>query len=568
MSFNAVAESLEPRTLFAGVTLFATGWKGGTNGWMKTMADAITARLGGPDQAPRYILQVSADPTDGHLVSQNTHVDGTATPKTTRSGEILLLIDYYTISTDVQYSLGSIADVITNFMINTPVDGVRLAELPIHEVGVSRGTGLIDEIAKSFARAGIWVDQETYLDPAPIGVMGDAPPTIYDNVEFLDNYWRTDGDPSNDDTDGQPVAGGYNLNAQWLQEHHQGYNFAHLAPAGYYIGTIDPNATQSGEGPIYNDWYGSSPTKPARDQTGFYYSRIVGGARPLVGVWSASGGTGARTAVAKQGPQWSNISDLTDTNGNVFATGQSIDLRYIRQDRDGAAGVTFYLDTDQNPYNDNFAHTLAQAHLSETAAIAADRTVGSTDGVGRGTYWLCAMTTDDQGHTRFAYGGQLSISGPPTVNAHLDSHETLRVQGTSANDVISISQSPSTPDRLVVSVNGVTARFILSDTQSIYVYGGDGADDIVINEKYGTIFCPTRIMGDGGNDTLVGGSGNDSLYGGDGNDRLYGGAGRDRIDGGPGTDRLWGDAGKDWFINSKTIELMDFEHGDLLGSVL
>src|SRR5256885_874420 len=82
--------------------------------------------------------------------------------------------------------------------------------------------------------------------PHPIAVLNDAPPTIYDNVAFVDNYWRTDFNPNNEDHDGQSVDGAYNLNAQWLQDHWDGYYSAHLAPSGYYTGTIDYAATFGG----------------------------------------------------------------------------------------------------------------------------------------------------------------------------------------------------------------------------------------------------------------------------------------------------------------------------------
>ena len=57
-------------------------WKGGTNGWMQAMADAITKREGGSGQVPQYILSISQDPNDGHLVSQAQHVSGTPAAKT------------------------------------------------------------------------------------------------------------------------------------------------------------------------------------------------------------------------------------------------------------------------------------------------------------------------------------------------------------------------------------------------------------------------------------------------------------------------------------------------------
>jgi len=40
---------------------------------------------------------------------------------------------------------------------------VHLAELPLHEMGLSRGTAMLDGLANRWA-GGIWVDQISYLD--------------------------------------------------------------------------------------------------------------------------------------------------------------------------------------------------------------------------------------------------------------------------------------------------------------------------------------------------------------------------------------------------------------------
>ncbi len=571
--YTPVVESLETRALFAGVTLVTHGRDGHLWGFNQAVADGITARLGGPSQVPEYILKLTPDPQDGHLVPTITHVGGTATPQSNSTGEMVLFLDWTSVDTNASYSLNYIGSVAADYLMNSSVDGIRFAEMPIHEISISRGTGLIDEIAKSLGQAGVWVDQETYTDPNPIGVMLDAPPTIYDNVAFVDNYWRTDGNPDNHATNGRPVDGAYNLHVQWLDSNMRFWAMSHIVPGGYYVGTIDLNATNGGEGPIYPDWYGTTPDKPARDQTGFYYSAIVGGPRPLEGVWSASGGTGARTPATQQGPQWGNVTDLSLVGGDTFASGQSIQIKYLHQDRDGASTVTFFLDRDTNPYNDNNALTLGTTTFAQTASISTAQSAGTTTGVAEGHYWIVAKTTDAQGHTRYAYSKQVTVAGkydpqPPAsegpTNIRLSSDHVLRIVGTADPDLIKISRSPSKSDRLVVNFNGKSTSFLFSDVHTIFAYGMDGADDIMINERYGAIATPARLDGGAGGDTLAGGSGNDTLMGGEGNDRLLGGAGRDRLDGGLGTDRLWGQAGKDWFVAPKTVELMDMISGDAI----
>jgi Ca2+-binding RTX toxin-like protein len=477
-------------------------------------------------------------------------------------------VDYTSVDSNTAYSLSYIGTVVADYMKNTPVDGVRLAELPQHSISISRGTGLQDEIAKALGKSGVWVDQETYTDPNPVGVMGDAPPTIYDNVAFVDNYWRSDDNPDNFSTNGHFVEGAYNLRTQWLDSHWNGWAMKHLLPAGYYVGTIDTNTTNGGEGPIYPDWYGNTPDKPARDQTGYIYDHNIGAPRPLSGVWAASGGSGTRTPTGQDGEQWPNLTDLISTNGTSFKVGQSLNVHYIHQDRDDRSTITFYIDNDRNAYNGN-VRDLGGAGFNASGSIDGATSTVSTRGASPGSYWLAAKIVDGQGHTRFTYGNQIQINEGSFVDARLDSKHILRVVGTSGNDSIRITRSASNSGRLVVSMADGTMAFDASDVQRIFVYGQDGNDNLSINEKYGAIDIPARLMGDAGDDVLIGASGNDTLEGGDGNDRLYGGAGRDRLDGGSGTDRLWGNGGRDTFVASKTKERMDFrKKTDLLADLV
>lgn len=579
---NALIETLESRTLFAGVTLITHGRMGHLWGFVDTAAQYITNKLGGPSQVPEYILKINLQ--DGLLVPSISHVDGTATPQNTTNANIIVKLDYISVDSNPSYPLSYIAAVVRDFWVNTPVDGVRFAELPLHELAISRGTGLEDEIAKALGQAGVWVDQETYCDPNPIGAMHDAPPTVYDNVAFVDNYWRSDGNPDNLSTNGRPVDGAYNLNVYWLDGEMSGWGLNHLVPGGYYIGTIDQKATWGGEGPIYTDWYNVPPDRPPRDKTGFYYSAIMGGPRPLSGVWAASGGTGARTATDQSGVQWPNVTDLATVGGSSFAGGTPIQLQYLQQDRDSDSTVSFYLDPDQNPYNNNFAQTMGSATLGASASVQSRQTTVTSGSVAPGTYWICARITDPTGNVRYAYSPQITITSqapqqppppappppppPPSINANLGTDHILRIIGTNADDIIKIAISPSMASRLVVNINGKTAAFVLSSVQKIFAWGLDGNDYIGINQKYGNIAIPAKLMGGAGNDTLIGGSGNDSLFGGDGNDRLYGMGGRDRLDGGLGTDRLWGGPGKNWFVDPKRGEVMDFHKGDSILSIV
>jgi hypothetical protein len=433
MPRSFVMESLEQRQLFAGVTILATGRLGGTGGWMQTMANDITAKLGGAAQAPQYLLTVDANPTTEALFATISHVNGTGTPQTSSSGEIIVLVDYYNISANPIYSSTYIGQVIANALMTMPANGVTLASLPIHEIGVSRGAALFDGANLVLGQAGVWVDQETYLDPNPIAAQGDPPSVIYDNVEFVDDYWRNDGSALQTD-DGHAVNGAYNLNVYWLDSEDAGYSTPHLAPAGYYDGTINQTSTYSGEGPIYSEWYGDTPTMPARNATGWIYSDLVGDARPLSGVWTASGGAGARTAAGQSGTQWGNVADLAITSGNNVSLGDTFNASFIHQDRGNADNVTFYLDTDRNPYDGAFAANLGTVKFGVTSTTANATETFNTAGVAPGTYWLCAQTTNGAGEVRYTYSPiNVGLTIHPATTA---AGGTSAIAGSVVNDTI------------------------------------------------------------------------------------------------------------------------------------
>jgi len=74
--------------------------------------------------------------------------------------------------------------------------------------------------------------------------------------------------------------------------------------------------------------------------------------------------------------------------------------------------------------------------------------------------------------------------------------------------------------------------------------GGPGADRYVAEEE-GTEREPNRLLGNGGDDTLVGGRKNDALDGGADDDRLIGNEGRDFLEGRAGDDYMDGGDGND-----------------------
>jgi len=130
----------------------------------------------------------------------------------------------------------------------------------------------------------------------------------------------------------------------------------------------------------------------------------------------------------------------------------------------------------------------------------------------------------------------------------------LNVYGTGSDDVITVTKSGT----LDVVVNGVATQFAPAQVGSIFIFGFNGNDTILINSlANGTALT---AYGMNGNDllsvdaavtqrvTLNGGGDTDQLQGGSGDDLLVGGAGSDELNGGDGNDTLIGGVGDDAYV--------------------
>ncbi len=163
-------------------------------------------------------------------------------------------------------------------------------------------------------------------------------------------------------------------------------------------------------------------------------------------------------------------------------------------------------------------------------------------------------------------------SAAPTDNASSASqikepklqNGVLSVDGTSANDAITLRLASGQPGTLLVDiVNDGSAEFSFNraDVKDIEVDAKSGDDSVTIDESNGvfTDSIPTTIDGGAGDDRLVGGSGAETLVGGPGNDSIDGkrgndvarmGAGDDTFvwDPGDGSDVVDGQAGSDTMV--------------------
>jgi Ca2+-binding RTX toxin-like protein len=133
--------------------------------------------------------------------------------------------------------------------------------------------------------------------------------------------------------------------------------------------------------------------------------------------------------------------------------------------------------------------------------------------------------------------------------------KTLIVKGTAASDKLALRLRAGAPDKLEVDVgdNGSADFRIARDkVKRIRVRAGGGDDQVRIDDANGafTNTIPTRIDGQGGNDTLRGGLGAEKLNGDAGADVIDGNGGNDVANLGAGDDRFIWDPGD----GSDTVE--------------
>jgi hypothetical protein len=407
-------ESLETRRFLAGVTIITHGFEDNTTGWVSTMADAIANRAGGRSDVAIYTLEVGLDSNSNLAVLGLVHQHDTSTITTASSGETILKLDWSTVS-DGTYSTVQVGDVVAAWLMATPAGLPSLDEMPIHLIGHSRGASLNTEIAKDLGEHDIWVDQFTSLDPHPVdggsnnpfgADFGDEPMITWSNIVFADDYWRTNGNGQSTDPNGLPVTGAFVQSlAASVQANFSGS--AHDSVHAWYFGTIDTHATTDSAGiSIPSSWYGDSSALPPRDDTGFAYTLIGGGKRPASGLAIAHGGTAARIDPGERGTQWADVGDIALKSTSV-AAGQSVKIQFNQQDRQSDSRVTFYLDTDKNPYNGNNVRVLASGTFSEANVVTAAHLKAGTSGVHAGKYYVYAKITAADGLIRYEYAPQM-----------------------------------------------------------------------------------------------------------------------------------------------------------------
>jgi hypothetical protein len=295
-----------PSFAHAGTTVISHGFQANSTVppiWTFTMAEAILATAGDPSDCG----SIGGETPIGTVFSYSPEFGtwdfycGSVTP----NGEIALVFNWAEESDSAntggtqgfaEAAADALYAALRDPWLPGDFEGLDLLAGDVHFVGHSRGTVVNSDCVERLAAAEIAVDQVTTLDPHPVdGTLdnplgpldwGDRAPIIWTNIDFADNYWRADGGgfPAYFDFDGMPLPADLDLYLGDAIELPGDLN-DHIEVHAWYHGTIDLLANNDGDGtPIDNestDWYDNgSAGVPARDMTGFYYSSIVGGARP------------------------------------------------------------------------------------------------------------------------------------------------------------------------------------------------------------------------------------------------------------------------------------------------
>jgi Ca2+-binding RTX toxin-like protein len=171
------------------------------------------------------------------------------------------------------------------------------------------------------------------------------------------------------------------------------------------------------------------------------------------------------------------------------------------------------------------------------------------------------VTTSIAGESK-AFFRLKQFTPDPTTAVFDPASGVLTVTGTSGDNRISVSRDASGNIRVnggLVFISGGTPTS--ANTTLIRVFGGNGADELVIDEINGAMPA-ANLFGEGDDDTLIGGSAADVLNGGSGHDTLLGGAGADMLLGGDGNDTLTGGDGDDQVFGEGDDDRMIWNPGD------
>lgn len=409
-----------------GVTLITHGFNSDIASWITPMQERI-AQYGAlsPTNVACYEITITRN-AQSQYVAAATLLSG-ANPLTTTSGEILLKLNWSTLSGVGGPSTTTIATAAAQALLATnliPALGGRpLVELPLHLAGHSRGASVVAELSRLLGAQGIWVDHLTGLDPVPVSSFGDPAMKLYANVLYADNYWQNLNvflDPQ-----GQSLPGAYNRKLMNLS----GAAFsAHSDVHLWYHGTTDFRTPVTVDGATISSTERSNwwmPIEQRGTNAGFRLS-LIGGGNRLSSAEPGGAGNGRisdgfnqnyplgggqpanRTVLPANNGAWPNPILLTHTATNALPAGATFGFTVHHQSgTNQVTNVTLrvFLDGDTNPWNGNetmvYQEALAGTGTNATAALI--RTA-QTDpaSLAPGTYRLLTQLSRDS-RTRFLY---------------------------------------------------------------------------------------------------------------------------------------------------------------------
>lgn len=497
----------------AGVTIIAHGWNPDASqpAWMQEMAKAIIKRSGGNGS----ICEIKVTGSNKNLLAICSNWNLNLTNSS--SGEIVVLIDWSSVANHLisGVTVQAVAEVIAPRIYESQNLQPALSELPIHLIGHSRGGALIFELARLLGLQGIEVEHVTAIDPHPLtssdpqgllspfgpGQTTDTPIRVYENILFVDNYWQSISYPK-----GQYILGAYNR--EWTSlpggyHNESGYNYNilglrfdfsdHLNTLLAYHSTIDLSTPVSNGQAIVDtverNWF--NIYESAGRNTGFKFSRIVLGDRKSKDIPVSSGdeiisgyhndlslgGKGARQSLIWTNAKWCNIiassiqKDGTDLlfGNQVLDNGDALSIVGYYRSYSNACTVTFYVDKDRNPYNDNNDAIIGALHLAATNSTITRFNFNCTvSGLSSGSRYYVYSKITDGVYIRYKYFDYEFISSlvPDAAGPISGSTSVCQGQGEEKYSVAGISGALSYVWTLPIGATGT------STTNSITVNYG------------------------------------------------------------------------------------------------
>ncbi len=519
----------------AGVTIIVHGWDPGGSepAWMNAISTAIASRTGGSEKSGKITvtgtkgnLSATCDPWSFNLEADPHN-------------EIVVIVDWTSVANHIETGIS--AQEVAATIVPKIYDGQNgkppLAELPIHLIGHSRGGGMVFEIARLLGLQGIEVEQVTALDPHPLtssdmqglpfplgpGATIDTPVEIYENILFVDNYYQNIEYPKGEYVDGAynrlwtSMPGGYhNETGYSFNILGTDYNFSdHLNIILMYYGTIDLRTPVSnGEATITQTerdaWFNNYESNG--EKTGFYHSRIITSNRksediPVAGGDAIQngynnnaqlGGNGARTSLDMSNAMWPNVltldvlrSDSKLEHGKQYLTlDEELEIAYNFRSYANASDVTFYVDRDKNPYNNNNFATISTTNQNATGAAIAQLTAQWTiTGLATETPFYLYAKANDGTHQRYLYAPyqfEIQNADLPQITSHPEDQNNVCLL-----DVVSFSLAGSNITNYqwqVSSDNGTEWSNIINN--SVYSGANTNTLSVIASEtEDGTLYA-------------------------------------------------------------------------------